>query len=115
MIDWDLFSNPRRRWLTPEQRDELDDLLHHIIVEVYDNYRQYGNREPVLTTSLLVDDVTFNHGFADFNALSPKRRRSLVDAALRRLQRRGLITSSLCSGERRAEVHCWEPLNVTSS
>lgn len=107
-MNWDRFSNPKR-WLTADQRDQLDALLHRIITEAYDNYRRYGGREPTLTTSLLADDVAFNRMFDDLDVLRPERRRSLVDAALRRLQKRGLVTTSLCPGERHAEVKCWEP------
>lgn len=110
-MDWERFSNPKR-WLTSEQRAELDDLVLKIITDSYKLYREHGGREPTLTTTYIVEDITTNRPFgreAGFNLLKPARRRNLVSASLRRLSSRGLLSSSLCPGERHAEVKCWEP------
>jgi hypothetical protein len=108
-MNWLRYPNPSR-WLTDEQRRQLDDMLLKIIIESYARYREYGGREPSLTTSYLVDEVTNNRRMLALDILRPTQRRSLVDSSLRRLLRRGLVTTSLCTGERHAEVKCWEPV-----
>lgn len=102
--------NPRKRWLSPEQRVQLDDLVYQIIADTYANWKGTGRPEPKLTTTLLAYDVAENRRFGDMHLLRPNRRRTLVDASLRRLQAKGLVQSSLCGGERGDEVHCWEPV-----
>lgn len=63
--------------------------------------------EPKLTTAVLVDFVADRS--ADFRWMSRREQTSLVRSAVRKLERRGEIQSSIGIGESGREARMWEP------